>query len=159
MKLRIVKFEFTFVAVLVVSLAAWQSAFAQTASDEPYIVESDSSGEISSREIDSMAVEAGQIGERLFVIVRLGTGETNRRLNFARLFNTRQYISQKSFDSRKTVFAEGERVEGEGRIEFYLGSRLRLVLLAQKNKMPNLTCCDDYIPPTRVKPKRKKSRN
>ena len=98
-KLRIVKFKFIFLAVLIVSLAAYQLALAQTVSDEPYVVESNSSGEISSREIDSMAVEARQSGERLFVIVRLGTGETNRRLNSARLFNSRQYISQKSFDS------------------------------------------------------------
>ena len=134
------------------------SAFAQTVADAPYIVESNSSGEISSKEIDSMAQEARQSSDRLFVIVRLGAGETNRRLNFVRLFNTRQYISEKSFDPMKTIFAEGEPIKGEGRIEFYLGSRLRLVLLAPRNKMPNLTCCEDYMPPVKKKPKRQKGK-
>ena len=137
------------------SLAACVSAFSQSASDEPYIVPSDSSGEISSREIDSMAVEARQSGERLFVIVRLGEGETSRRLNLGRLYNTRSYLSGKSFNPSTTIFAEGERVNGEGRIEFYLGSRLRLIVLAKRNKMPNLTCCEDYFPPAERKSKRK----
>jgi hypothetical protein len=34
-------------------------------------------------------------------------------------------------NSQETVFAEGERLKGEGRIEFYLGSYLRLVILAE----------------------------
>jgi hypothetical protein len=154
-----VKFTFIFVAFVFCSLAACELAFAQRASDEPYIVPSDSSGEINSREIDSMAVEAKHNGERLFVIARLGAGETSRRLNLARLYNTREYLSVKSFDPQTTIFAEGERVAGEGRIEFYLGSRLRLVTLARRNKMPNLTCCEDYFPAAKSKPKRKKRGN
>src|SRR6185295_13881517 len=106
---------------------------AQSPADLPEVVPSDSSGEITSREIDRMSVEVRTSRERLFVIVRLGTGESSLRLNRARLYKTRQYLSIKSFDPKTTVFAEGERVEGEGRIEFYLGSRLRLVTLAKLN--------------------------
>lgn len=133
--------------------------FAQGAADEPEIVPSDSSGEITSREIDRMAMEVRTNRERLFVIVRLGTGESSRRLNRARLYNTRQYLSVKSFEPRTTVFAEGDRVEGEGRIEFYLGGRLRLVALAKRNKMPNLTCCEDYFPAARSTQKKRRSRS
>jgi hypothetical protein len=121
-------------------------AFAQGVPDEPEIVPSDSSGEITSREIDRMSMEVKERRDRLFVIARLGTGETSRRLNRVRLYNTKQYLSGKSFDPQTTVFAEGERVEGEGRIEFYLGGSLRLVTLAKRNKMPKLTCCEDYFP-------------
>jgi hypothetical protein len=151
-----VKITFIILIFLAPSLLAAGSALAQTVGDEPSIVESDSSGEIASSEIASMLREARQDGERLFVIVRLGTGEMNRRLNFVRLFNTRQYILEKGFDRGKTIFAEGELVKGEGRIEFYRGSRLRLVLLAPRNGMPNLTCCEEYIPPAKKKPNRNK---
>lgn len=153
------KFTFIILVFLASSLVVADFAFAQTVVDEPFIVESNSSGESSSSIIDQMAVEAKQSGERLFVIVRLGTGETNRRLSFVRLYNTRQYVSDKSFNPQKLVFAEGESIKGEGRIEFYLGSRLRLVLLAPRNKMPNLTCCEDYMPLVKKKPKRKKRRS
>jgi len=141
------------------TLAPCELTFAQRAWDQPYIVPSGSSGEISSREIDRMAVEVKHSRERLFVIVRLGTGEKSRRVNRARLHNTQQYLSGKSFDPQTTVFAEGERVEGEGRIEFYLGGSLRLVTLAKRNQMPNLTCCDDYFPAARSKPKKNRSRS
>lgn len=135
-------------------LPAVAPTFAQSSLEEPYLVPSISSGEIASREIDAMAVEAGQSGERLFVIVHLGTGETSRRLSLARLYNTRAYVSGKSFDQSTTVFAEGERVDGEARIEFYLGGRLRLVVLAKRNKMPKLTCCEEYFPPAQTKPRK-----
>jgi hypothetical protein len=140
-------------------LASGALAFAQGASDEPEIVPSDSSGEITSREIDQMSMEVKGRRERLFIIARLGTGETSRRLNRGRLYNTRQYLSLKAFDPLTTVFAEGERVEGEGRIEFYLGGTLRLVTLAKRNKMPNLTCCEDYFPVVRRRLKKSRSGN
>ena len=150
-----VKLTLMFVAFLFCSASTCESVSAQSVSDEPHIVPSDSSGEINSREIDGMSGDARQSGERLFVIARLGTGERARRLNLARLANTREYLSVKSFNPRTTIFAEGERVQGEGRIEFYLGSRLRLITLAKRNKMPNLTCCEDYFPPAKNKAKRK----
>jgi hypothetical protein len=136
-------------------MAAGVLTLAQGTSDEPEIVPSDSSGEITSREIDRMSMEVRRKRERLFVIARLGTGETSRRLNRGRLYNTKQNLSIKSFDPQTTVYAEGERVEGEGRIEFYLGGSLRLVTLAKRNQMPNLTCCEDYFPVGRRKPKKR----
>ncbi len=135
------------------------SAFGQTVADEPYKIPSNSSGEENSALTDGIAIEARQSGERLFVIVRLGKGETSRRLNQVRLMNTKSYMLRKSFDAQTAVFAEGERVEGEGRIEYYLGSRLKLITLAPRNKMPNLTCCEDYFPPVKRKLKRKKRKS
>ena len=151
-------FPFKLLVLAFCILASGVLVFAQSASDDPEIVPSDSSGEITSREIDRMAMEVRTKRERLFVIVRLGTGESSRRLNRARLYNARQYVSVKSFDQQTTVYAEGERVEGEGRLEFYLGGSLRLVTLAKRNKMPHLTCCEDYLPAVRGRPKKNGSR-
>lgn len=156
------KFTLLFFGVAFILLTTSEFALAQQTLDEPRIVPSKSSGEVTAAMLDALAVQASGSGERLFVIVRLGSSEKSRGLNFVRLYNTRQYISGlrysfgQGFSSKPTVFAEGERVEGEGRIEFYLGCRLELVVLAPQNKMPNLTCCDDdYVPPVKRKPKRK----
>ncbi len=154
-KLRIVKFTFIILALFLSSFAA--SVFGQTVvADEPYTIPSNSSGEENSALTDGIAIEAQQSGERLFVITRLGKGETSSRLNQVRLINTKSYMLRKNFNRKTAVFAEGERVEGEGRIEYYLGSKLKLITLAPRNKMPNLTCCEDYFPPEKKKPKRKK---
>ena len=132
------------------------SVFGQISSDEPYQIPSNSSGEENSALTDAVAIEAKQSGERLFIIVRLGKGEVSRRINQVRLLNTKSFMLRKGIDKQTAVFAEGERTEGEGRIEYYLGGKLKLITLAQRNKMPNLTCCDDYIPPTKKNRKRKK---
>src|SRR5688500_8596293 len=73
-ELQIVKSTFVILVFLATCLLAADFSSAQTVAAEPYIVESYSSGEISSSEIDSILREARQDGERLFVIVRLGTG-------------------------------------------------------------------------------------
>ena len=132
------------------------SVFGQNIVDEPYKIPSNSSGEENSALTDAIAIEIKQSGERLFIIVRLGKGETSRQINQVRLFNTKSFMLSKGIDEKTSVFAEGERTEGEGRIEYYLGSKLKLITLAAKNKMPNLTCCEDYIPPTKRNIKRKK---
>jgi hypothetical protein len=127
-------------------LLSMQLTFGQPTVENPVIVPSRSSGETTSAEIDRMAVENQRTPARLFVIIRLGNGETSRRIARNRLIETRQYLSQKDSAPTRTVYAEGERTSGEGRIEFYLAGALRLVVLCPRNKMPNLTCCQDYVP-------------
>jgi len=98
--------------------------------------------------------------ERLFVIARPGKAEKSNRISVARLSYTRTLLLvMRRFPFQTAIFAEGDRVDGEGRIEFYLGSRLRLVTLAKRNKILNLTCCEDYFPTVKTKPRRKKSRD
>ena len=95
----------------------------------------------------------------MFVIARLGKTENSNRISIARLSYTKAVLfQQRRFPFQSPVFAEGERVDGQGRIEFYLGSNLRLVTLAKRNKIPNLTCCPDYNPPVKRKSKRKRSK-
>jgi hypothetical protein len=141
-------------AFLVCTFAPSNTAFAQKGwwEGEPYIIPSNESGEISSAVTDAMRLEIK--GERLFVIVRLGRGEANRLLNQVRLHIAKGFMLRKGFNGQTSVFALGEPVEGEGRIEFYIGSKLRLVTLAPRNKLPNLTCCEDYSPPSRKRTKR-----
>lgn len=114
---------------------------AQNKLGNPFIAPSSDSGENSSLIIDLIIADARKNNERIFVIVRAGEKETNRRINAVRLNNTRQHLSLKNIELKNVVFAEAENTKGEGRIEFYLGSELKLVLLSKRYKMPNLTCC------------------
>ena len=78
--------------------------------------------------------------EKAFVIAHLGTDETNPRLNRRRLNDVKTEFGLG--DSSKLVFAEGARVRGLGRIDFYLGSELMSVTLLARNGDFCATCCD-----------------
>lgn len=145
-----------FTSAFLFLLAIFNSA--QTTADTPETVPSNGSGEVSASAIDGMRSLIGN--ERLFVISRPGTGETKTRIAQYRLANAKSFmLESRNFNRQTSVFAEGEPVEGEGRIEFYIGNRLWLIILAQRNKIPKLTCCDDYFPPAKkkTKPKKRKS--
>ncbi|MBD0372564.1 MAG: hypothetical protein ICV60_17100 [Pyrinomonadaceae bacterium] len=146
--------SFFFVCLLYNSI----SLMAQTTSSGTITVESLGSGEINSLHLDNLVFELRRsVAERLFVIARLGDGETFRRLNLARLDGARLYLVESGrIPKERIVFAEGERVKGEGRVEFYLGSRLYLVSLAGRGKNINFTCCGDYIPLSRGKRKKRR---
>ena len=132
-------------------------SFAQNGSNTPFIAQSDASGEETVVNIENIAHDAINNGERLFVIARLGKMEKSNRISLARLAYAKVFLLQmRQFPFQAAIFAEGERVDGEGRIEFYLGSQLRLVTLAKRNKIPNLTCCPDYLPPVKRKLRRKR---
>jgi hypothetical protein len=154
------KFAFIFLTFTFILLTNSASLIAQNSSKEPFIAQSESSGEETIKELEEIAGDAKNTGERLFVIARLSKAEKSNRISLVRLAYTRTFLLQmRQFPFQTAVFAEGDRVDGEGRIEFYLGSHLRLVTLAKRNKIPNLTCCEDYTPPVKSKPRRKKSKN
>ena len=131
----------------------------QELADKP--IPSNSSGEDHSSLSDAMRLLARQNGERLFVIVRLGDGEISRSVVAARIKAAQNYfLRDDSFKNQTPIFAEGERVSGKGRFEYYLGSKLQFIALAPKNKIINFTCCIDYFPTAKKnkKPKRKKTK-
>ena len=132
------------------------SSFAQNISDKPFIAPSNAGGEETILNLEMIVRDVNSGGERLFVLSRLSTNENPRQTNF-RLHNTKQKLLLMGIDSQKSIFAEGERLIGEGRIEFYLGSNLRLVILAKRNQMPNLSCCEDYNPPIKRKSRKRKN--
>ena len=79
--------------------------------------------------------------KKAFVIARLGNGETNHLLNRRRLNDVRTEFGI-NWDSSKIILAEGERVKGQARIEFYLGSELAHISLMARNGDFCSACCD-----------------
>lgn len=134
------------------------TALGQVSKELPYVLPANDSGEVASLHLDVLAVEANKSGERLYVIAHKGSRDSNSKINLGRLAIARANRSVMNFDPTTTIFAQGNDVRGEGRLEFYLGSSLRLVLLAQRNKVPKLTCCDDYFPPSKNLRRKKKTR-
>ena len=72
----------------------------------------------------------------IIVIARLGDGEKNRALNRRRLHSVRAYLTESGWkrDPQTIILAEGERVKGYGRIEFYIYGGLYTVLGVHRNR-------------------------
>lgn len=117
--------------------------------------------EENSATIDSLGNILTKNNEILFIIARLGKGENSRELNRRRLYNVRTILRESwKLDTNRLVIAEGERVNAEGRIEFYIGSKLTDIFLVKQGRDICVTCCgsDDrfYGLGKKDKPKRKK---
>jgi hypothetical protein len=131
-------------AVALMSLATYSQRETQ-----PDTIPSNDSGELVSAITDHLANDARASGARLFVIFHRGTNDSNRYITLNRMMMLKAYFSatQKRFGELEPVFAIGDDVKGEGRIDYYLGSSLRLVVFAKRNAIPNFTCCPEYVPP------------
>lgn len=124
-------------------LSVMHSALGQTASAK-YVVDSKPgvSCELNSAYLDNLIAEAKKNKERIFVISRTNMKE-KYRVNRYRLEAAYDYITTREVPPREIVVAIGERTsEKKGRLEFYLGSQLYLVSLAENGKPICLTCCD-----------------
>jgi hypothetical protein len=95
-------------------LCSSSALFAQDSAKEPIIVATKNC-ESNIAHLWNLIGEAEKTKERLFVIARLGKGETSRNLLHRRLFNARTYITPR-LKSGDTVFAEGEPSTNEGRV-------------------------------------------
>ena len=122
---------------------------AQQSSPGLSIVKGDANaGELNSLYLDKLANDQQSTHERVFVFARLERGEQARSLNLIRLKAARSYLVEtRGIDKEQVILAEGERVADEGRIEFYLGSRLMLVSLAERGRNVSLNCCESYTAP------------
>lgn len=70
----------------------------------------------------------------VIMIARLGTGETRQELNRRRLHNARTFLIEFGQRSPQTIVtAEGEPVDGYGRVELYVSGRLFHVLMINQN--------------------------
>ena len=106
--------------------------------------------ELNSAHLDALTREARATSERVFVIARLGKRERSKALNRRRLHMTRNYIiTSGRLVKDNVVFAEGDQADTQGRLEFYLGSKLYLISLVEYGKDVCLTCCDDRAPHSR----------
>ena len=97
------------------------------------------------------ALKQTKSGGVLIVNARLGDGENSRELTRRRLYNVRKFFSEGSskLASEKVVVAEGERVKGYGRLEYYLGGELYEQILFFKNGYICHSCCgpdEKYYP-------------
>lgn len=148
--MRIIKHHcLLYLAFLLFLLANHITMRAQEKSETIIVKGDDNACELNSLYLDNLRMRfMSQDNQRVFVIARLGSKETSTRLNRLRLNSVKIYtVVSGRFPKEMTIFAEGERAEGEGRIEFYLGSRLYLVALVAPGKNICLTCCDDsYVP-------------
>jgi hypothetical protein len=137
-------------------------ANAQICPEYPCVIRSTGSSEVAAAAIDNFIHYAVESKERIFVIARLSSQETNATLNLNRLCEAREELSRLESDYFKkergysipVVFAEGVGIEGEGRLEFYLGSKLILTRLIRQNFPANLNCCGEFTR-TEIKQKRK----
>ena len=79
----------------------------------------------------------------LIVILRLGDIENSHELMRRRLYNVRQYFKNRgsALKPEKIIIAEGEKVKGNGRIEYYLDGKLQAQLLFPKNHYICHSCC------------------
>jgi hypothetical protein len=131
--------------LILILLAVSPSVSAQSKHAEPYVVPSNSGAcEVNAASFDSLANILRSNDERLFVVARLGKGESSRELNRRRLHNVRTYFKDgwPQIDAKRFVFAEGDRVEGEGRVEFYIGSVLMQISLVKRGGDICVDCCE-----------------
>jgi hypothetical protein len=78
--------------------------------------------------LDNSATEASKDEEgNVIAIARLGNDELSPSLNQRRLEFVRSYLINQRFFNR-IVIASGERVQGSGRVELYVGGKLLYVL-------------------------------
>ena len=91
--------------------------------------------------------------ELITVVARLGVGETRPNLNRRRLHNVRvywtEYLTAFKRKPETIILAEGEKVEGDGRLEFYVGGKLTGILKVRSNGDLYVGTCyppdDSYI--------------
>ena len=121
------------------------SVTAQSKVIEPYVVPGNLGAcEVNAASFDNLANILRSTDERLFIVARLGKGESSRNLNRRRLYNVRTYFKEgwPNIDAKRFVFAEGGRVEGEGRVEFYIGSDLMQISLVKRGRDICVDWCD-----------------
>lgn len=142
---NLLKVNFALVLVLLVSSGVTR---AQASSNESGTAQSTSfiglyNCEDNSAMLDMLANELRSSNERSFVIARLGRGEASREISRRRLYNVRTYLEVVwSIKPERLLFAEGEKVAKEGRVEVYVGSRLLFTSLVQRGRDMCVTCCD-----------------
>jgi len=137
-----------FLLLVLMTMFSATLSFSQEKNEEPTISEANSAAcEGNSAHFAYIATEVSKSKERIFIIFRAGKGETEtvnaKRLNYVKGF-LQNFKSWRTFN---TVYARGEKTNSEGKIEFYIGSKLFLVVVSPKNATPCLTCCDEGFDP------------
>ncbi len=106
--------------------------------------------------LDDMHTDTGPDG-LIIAIARLGNGETNEQLSLRRLHNVRAYLSdfRRVRSPQSIVLAKGERVQGHGRIDFYIKGSLSYALALERNADLRVGTCYYETDPGDLKEKQK----
>lgn len=126
-------------------LISFFSAVVTSAAQTPVMIvdSTPSACEVNAASFDNLANDLCSNNERIFIIARLGNGERSRDLNRRRLSNVRTYFATNwKIDPARFTFAVGSRVEGEGRVEFYIGSTFWLISYVKRGRDICVDCCD-----------------
>lgn len=131
---------------MIVMLVAESVSLAQDRPTDTRLVQTTPGGcELNAAALDSVrneALEKVREDGVVIVIARLGNDETSRVHNRRRLLAVKGYLSRYGLHAQRIVTAEGERVSGYGRVELYIDGKLRIVLLANRNRGLCVECCD-----------------
>ena len=102
-------------------------------------------GEFTSMLMDTIIEEVRKTNSIIIIISRLGTGDTRRELHRRRLHNAvaRLVDYQRAIPGKQAVTAMGERVDGKGKIEFYVSGRLVYSVLFKPNADFTVDCCGE----------------
>jgi hypothetical protein len=73
--------------------------------------------------LDAVRNKSREAGEQkvTILIAKLGGGEQSRELNRRRLHAVRSYLTAMGLPPQRLITAEGEPVDGNGRVEVYVG--------------------------------------
>jgi hypothetical protein len=102
--------------------------------------------EYNSAVLDVLAQKTS-LDQLIIVIARLGSNEGRSNLNRRRLHNVRTYLTEFLTDpsvrrnTEMIVLAQGERVHGFGRIEFYVSGKLVRTLTMRTNADLTIANC------------------
>lgn len=102
---------------------------------------------VSMEELATMTLEQTKSDAVLIAIAHSGDRETSGKFNYRRLYNVREFLKDRAaILGDKVIVAEGERVRGFGRVEFFLSGKKIGALLFARNKDLCLICCSDDGP-------------
>lgn len=90
---------------------------------------------INMEQVLALMKEEPNLAGNIILIARLSKQERNRDLNRRRLFNvSERYRYALKVPAERIVSAEGERVEGFGRVEIYWNGEMIGALVARRNR-------------------------
>ena len=105
--------------------------------------------EINQARLDNLGLSFSKLNDDtlLIIIGHLGSGETSAEINRHRLYNAREYILARTPSLRRdrTLTAEGEKLTGLGKVEFYVGGKVVDSLLVGKNRILCVDCCQNPL--------------
>ncbi len=132
-----------FIFAILLIIVSTTFSFSQEKREETTVSVSDGNAcESNSAYFDMISTEVNHTKQNIFAIFRAGKNETEI-VNAKRLFHVKMFLEKrKGWSKFNVVYARGEKTNNEGKIEFYIGGELFLILNSSKNKTPCLDCCN-----------------